>query len=717
MATPPFKTPPQAPPNFNTTPEQLISDTRAIIDKTRNLQDTIIASIGPENATFANVLLPLAQDENHSLRRRKISKFYGSTSTSAAMRDASNASEVLFNEFDSHTLIREELFQLINAVFHREENLDAESQFYVERKHQEFTRNGIGIEDVGKRAKLAEIKNVLHEKITISKNSINTSSGIWLSIGDLDGLPDSTLKDLKKGEGGNAAKLWLPLKKPHLETALKHANNPATRRRLYVGNDNRCLENVPRLKEIILLRDEAARLLGYRNHAEFQLEMKMAGTTDSVNNFLSDIREKLTPIAKTDLGSLMELKCRTSNEALANLDEQENSMFYVWDSSFYTNLTKVQTYSFDEKKFSEYFALERTLAGMMTTLFQLFSLHFLKITPEDYSNFGTDHVMTWHDSVSVFSVWNNEKSNGDFVGYLYLDLFPRENKYNHAGHYLLQPGYISKDGKYHHPSSALVMNLPSPQPQKPTLLSHDCIRSLFHELGHAIHNLVPRTKFAIFHGTSTTRDFVEIPSIMLENWWWTPSVIKELGRHYSYESDEMLKAWEENEVNGEQRPDESLDDETIRNLVGSRRTNEALATLRQCHVAMFDMAIHSPSSREEAERMNISELWNKMMSEVALMNGLEVEGEGWEWGHGSSRLGAIIRGYDAGYYSYPLGKAYAQDLFTSLFEKDPMDEDVGMRYRKIVLEKGASRNGMELLEEFLGRKPNAVARYRELGLI
>lgn len=141
---------------------------------------------------------------------------------------------------------------------------------------------------------------------------------------------------------------------------------------------------------------------------------------------------------------------------------------------------------------------------------------------------------------------------------------------------------------------------------------------------------------------------------MLENWWWTPSVIKELGRHYSYESDEMLKAWEENEVNGEQRPDESLDDETIRNLVGSRRTNEALATLRQCHVAMFDMAIHSPSSREEAERMNISELWNKMMSEVALMSGLEVEGEGWEWGHGSSRLGAIIRGYDAGYYSYPL---------------------------------------------------------------
>jgi metallopeptidase MepB len=222
----------------------------------------------------------------------------------------------------------------------------------------------------------------------------------------------------------------------------------------------------------------------------------------------------------------------------------------------------------------------------------------------------------------------------------------------------LSQGYISEDGKYYSPSSALVMNIPSPQPQKPTLLSHDSIRSLFHELGHAMHNLLSRTKFAFFHGTATARDFVEIPSIMLENWWWTPTVIKKLGCHYSYISDEMRCAWEKTGGKIEQRPGEKLEDNMIQNMINSRRTNEALATLKQCHLAMFDMTIHSPSSQEEAEATDLPQMWNQMMSEITMMSGLEVEDEGWRWGHGYSRFGLLVRGYDAGYYAYPLYVAF-----------------------------------------------------------
>ncbi|CZR65451.1 related to metallopeptidase MepB [Phialocephala subalpina] len=701
--------PPQAPPNLNATPESLISNTQSIIDRTRTLQDSLIALICPEDATFANVLLPLAHDENESLRQRKISKSYNSTSTSSDLREASSASEILFTEFESQTLMREDLFRLFDAVSKRGEKLDAESQFYLEHKHQEFARNGMGIEDAEKRARFTEIKKELHEKLIAARKSINTSAGTWLDIEDLDGLPENTLKGLKSGEGENEKKLWLPFKKPYLDTVLKYATNPATRRKIYIGNDNRCPDNVPRLKEIVLLRDEAARLLGYKNHAEFQLEVKMAASTDFVNDFLNNIREKLTPIAMVQLQALKELKAQVEGE-------NENDMFYIWDYNYYTNISKIRTNSFHEKLFSEYFTLEPTLAGMLTTFSQLFGLEFNSITPNQYSNFRPEHVMVWHDSVSLYSVWNDDDGGGDFLGYLYLDLFPRENKYNHAGHYLLQPvpnplpllissftdtiqGYTKEDGTYYHPSSALVMNLPSSTPHKPTLLSHDSIRSLFHELGHAIHNLGSRTTYATFHGTACARDFVEIPSIMLENWWWTPSIIKSLGRHYSYLSTEMFTAWQELAGNdGKERPAEILEDETINNLVKSRRTNEALATLRQIHIAMFDMAIHSPSSREEVEGMNLN------------------DEEGWEWGHGSSRLGAIVRGYDAGYYAYPLGKTYAQDLFTEMFEEDPMSKSVGMRYRETVLQRGGSRNGMELMEQFLGRKPNAGARYRELGL-
>jgi metallopeptidase MepB len=198
------------------------------------------------------------------------------------------------------------------------------------------------------------------------------------------------------------------------------------------------------------------------------------------------------------------------------------------------------------------------------------------------------------------------------------------------------------------------MNLPKPLHNQPGLLKHNDARSLFHELGHAIHSATTRARYACFHGI-TARDFGEIPSIMLENWWWTPSVIKEIGYHYSYLSDAYLENWKEKQKDSTaKQPAQQLDDETIENLMKSKHTNEALSTLKQCHIAMFDMTVHSPKTHKEVEKMNPSELWNKLSSEVTMMEGMENIGGEWEWGHGSARLGALMRSYDAGYYAYPL---------------------------------------------------------------
>jgi len=198
------------------------------------------------------------------------------------------------------------------------------------------------------------------------------------------------------------------------------------------------------------------------------------------------------------------------------------------------------------------------------------------------------------------------------------------------------------------------MNLLKPLPNQPGLLKHNDARSLFHELGHAIHSQTTRARYAVFHGTHA-KDFGEIPSIMLENWWWTPSVIKELSCHYSYLSDAYLKCWKENQLDSTaDQPRRKLDDETIQNLLKSKYSNGALGTLKQCHIAKFDMLIHSPKTHEEVERMNLSELWNKINSEVTMMEGLENLGGGWEWGHGSARFRAIMANYAATYYAYPL---------------------------------------------------------------
>jgi len=427
-----FKRPPQAPPNFNHTPASVLAGTRSILENTRKLQDEIVANIRPEDATFNNVLLPLAEDENHTIATRKLFNFFSSTSPSEELRDASNLHEALVSDFDSQTLMREDLFQLVDAVFHRKENLDAESQFYLDQTYRAFLDNGLGIGDGNDRRRFTEIQTELRELRVAYLKSLNKTSGIWLTTQELDGLPKDSLASLKVGIEENAGKVWLPYKKPHFEHAIRFVRSGTTRQQIYIGHDNRCLDNVPRLKRTILLRDEAARLRGYPNHAEAKIEQNMSKSTEFVNDFINDLREGLTPIAKIELDKLMSLKrADIENMHIADTtgtDSEEIARFYHWDYGYYSNLDKVQTHSFNEKKFSEYFSLQTSLAGMMSTFSHLFGLQFCEISSQDFAEFGRDHVMTWHPDVTVFSVWEDVSNGGDFLGYLYLDLFPRDHK-------------------------------------------------------------------------------------------------------------------------------------------------------------------------------------------------------------------------------------------------------------------------------------------------
>ena len=440
MTIPHFRMPPEAPPDFNVTAKSLLENTESTLQNTRKLQDHLIASIQPENATFANVLLPLAEDENHTSSLKRLYKFFGTTSPLAELREASDASEVLVTSFEAETFMREDLFQIIDAVAQKGEDLEPESQQYLETKHRAFVKNGLKIEAGPNRFRFAEITKELQElKIAYGK-SLNSSSGLWFTPEELDGFPSEMLAGLKIGEkeAVNEGKVWLPLKRSYLDVALRHVTNSDTRRSAYIANDNRCLDNVSRLKRTILLRDEAARLLGYQNHAALKLEENMTRPTEKVYEFIRDARTRLVPSAREDIEALLALKRQTESLGSGN---EEGSKLHLWDYSFYSHLLKVNNHSFDEKIFSEYFALEQTLKGMMTTFSHLFSLQFLQIHREDDTRFGSDHLMTWYEDISVFSVWNagQKGAKGEFLGYLYLDLFPRDGKYNHAGHYALSP--------------------------------------------------------------------------------------------------------------------------------------------------------------------------------------------------------------------------------------------------------------------------------------
>ncbi|KAJ5728099.1 hypothetical protein N7493_004429 [Penicillium malachiteum] len=714
MAPAHLRRPPQAPPTFTATPQSVVADAERLIKTSRDVQDKIVAQIKPDTAAFANVLRPLVQDENVMALEAHILGFYQAVSTDQKLRDASSKAEELMDEFFIESVMREDVFQLVDAALKKNEELDPESRRLLEKEHKDFVRNGLGLPAGPQRARFKEIKKRLSQlSIEFQKNLNEENGGIWFTPEQLDGVPEDVTSGLKRGEDENAGKLWLTFKYPDLFPTMKYATNVETRKQVMIANENKCNRNVPLFREAIVLRDEAARLLGYPNHAAFRIEDKMAKTPETVNKFLGDLRTRLTDGGKKEIQTLMKLK--------QELDPKSDGRYYLWDHRFYDRLMLERDFQLDHQLIAEYFPLQTTIDGMLKIFEELFGLEFVEIVGEDRAALaptGKGDDIVWHDEVQVFSVWNDEGEGSGFVGYLYLDLFPREGKYGHAANFNLQPGFIDADGNRRFPATALVCNFTKPGPKKPSLLKHDEVVTLFHELGHGIHDLVSRTIYSRFHGTSTVRDFVEAPSQMLENWCWTPSQLRSLSRHYSSLSPEYLAGWQEanKDKTASGPPPETIPDDVIDKLISTKHVNDALFNLRQLHFGIFDMTVHEPKSHADIEALPLSATYNRLRQEITQMDSVEALGGGDEWGHGEATFGHLIGGYDAGYYGYLSSQVYSTDMFYTVFKDDPMNKAAGRRYRYQVLEKGGSQDEMKTLTEFLGREPQTTAFYQELGL-
>ncbi|KAI1334447.1 peptidase family M3 [Xylariaceae sp. FL0016] len=700
MAPDKYKSPPQAPPTFTGTKDSIVADAKSLCDTTRSLLDKIVADVPAEKSTFASVLAPMVTDENESQLSARILGFYQYVSADADLRNASTEAEKLMDEFSIECAMREDVYKLVETAFQgqntSEPNLDSESLRLLEKERKSYIRNGLGLPKGPQRDRFKEIKQRLsHIGIQFQKNLNEENGGIWFTKDELDGVPGDVVDGLEKGTGENEGKVKLSFKYPDLFPTLKFAKNPETRKKLFMSNENKCNQNISLFKEAILLRDEAARMLGYPNHAAFRIEDKMAKVPETVNTFLSDLRTKLAPGGEKEKDHLLELKKK--DEESRGLTPDGN--YYLWDHRFYDRMMVEQEYNIDENKIAEYFPLSSTVQGMLHIFEEIFGLTFVKLDTEErqkLSPTGKAEDIAWHEDVIIFSVWNDASEGDSFVGYLYLDLHPRQGKYGHAANFNLQPGYLQKDGSRRYPATALVCNFSKPTEKKPSLLKHDEVVTLFHELGHGIHDLAGRCTYSRFHGTSTVRDFVEAPSQMLENWCWTPSQLRSLSNHYE---------------SGEKIPDD-----LIEKLISTKHVNDALFNLRQLHFGIFDMTVHSPKSHEELEKLDASELYNSLRTEIAGLKGPEALGQGSTWGHGQATFGHLIGGYDAGYYGYLSSEVYSADMFYSSFKKNPMDGKEGRRYRHTVLERGGSQDEMETLKQFLGRAPSSDAFYAELGL-
>ncbi|XMA16161.1 hypothetical protein WAI453_008952 [Rhynchosporium graminicola] len=706
MAPTKYRSPPQAPPLFTATTTSLVSDAREIYDKTRDLYDALIKDVKAEDATFDSVVLKMAQNEDEIGLKSRIIGFYQAVSTDAGLREASSKAEEIMDEAFIELSMREDIFKLVDGAWERAKKdttkLDGESLRLLERERKSYIRNGLGIEKGVKRDRFKEIKKRLSTiQIEFNKNLNEENGCIWLTPKELEGVPEDVLQGFEKGTGENEGKLRFTFKYPDLFPTLKFALDPETRRKVFIANENKLNANVPLFKEAIILRDEAARLLGYPDHASFIIEDKMAKTPKTVNDFLSDLRTQLAPGGAKEVDHLLEIK--KEDLKARGLDSSDDN-YCLWDSRFYGRMMVEKECSIDEQKIAEYFPLQSTVQGMLKIFEEIFGFVFVELTEEDkakISSTGKAEDIVWHEDVKTFSVWDDEEGGDEFVGYLYLDLHPRPGKYGHAANFNIQPGFSFPNGTRHYPATALVCNFSKPTPTKPSLLKHDEVVTLFHELGHGIHDLAGRTKYSRFHGTSVVRDFVEAPSQMLENWCWTPGPLKELSNHY---------------LTGEK-----ISDDLIAKQISVKHVNAALFNLRQLHFGIFDMTVHTPSSHAEAEAFDFSCMFNDLRAEISGLKGPESLPEGSkhksDWGNGQATFGHLIGGYDAGYYGYLSSQVYSMDMFYSVFKKDPMSKTEGRRYRKLVLEKGGSQDEMKTLEDFLGRKPSTEAFYKELGLV
>lgn len=278
----------------------------------------------------------------------------------------------------------------------------------------------------------------------------------------------------------------------------------------------------------------------------------------------------------------------------------------MWDTSFYSRIMKEKDFQVDEVKISQYFPVESTFNGMLKIFEEIFGFVFVELKEEDRARLsptGKAEDIAWHEEVRIFSVWDDEAAGSAFNGYLYIDLHPRDNKYGHNACFDIEPGFTDAEGKRHHCATALVCNFSKPSATKPSLLKHHEVVTLFHELGHGIHDLSGRTRYSCTHGCSVVADFVEAPSQMLENWCWTPSVLKRLSQH-----------WESKE---------QIPDELIEKLVATKNLNSATANLGQLLIGSFDMAVHTPESHDAVKAINAGRLWNEMRRDISGTKGPE----------------------------------------------------------------------------------------------
>lgn len=628
-----------------------------------------------EKPTFENTIEALDYSGEQLDRISSIFFNLNSAETNETIQKIAQKVSPLLSEFSNDITLNEQLFKRVKVVYDAKKDLKLtkEQATLLDKKYKSFSRNGANLPD-GKKIKLREIDKQLSQlKLKFGENVLAETNKFEMLITDetdLSGLPEGAMEAAKQLAESKDKNGWLfTLDYPSYIPFMTYADNRELRKKLSFAAGAKAfqgdkLDNQKNVLDIAKLRFERANLLGYKTHAHFVLEERMAETPEKVKKFLNELLDKAKPAAEREFKGLEEFA-----KNLDNIEQLEK-----WDGAYYSEKLKKKLFSLDDELLKPYFKLENVINGAFTVAHKLFDLNFEEI----------HNIDKYHEDVLTYKVTD---ANGDLVSIFYADFFPRTGKRNGAWMTSYKPQYV-KNNKNNRPHVSIVCNFTKPTKSKPSLLTFNEVTTLFHEFGHALHGMLANTTYPSLSGTSVYWDFVELPSQILENWCYEKEALGIFAKHY--------------------KTGEVIPMDLVKKIKASATFHEGMQTLRQISFGLLDISWHGK---------NPTKISDVKAHEVAVFKNTSLYPETKETCMSTSFSHIFQGGYSSGYYSYKWAEVLDADAFEYFKESGVFNKTVATKFKENVLSKGGTENPMTLYKRFRGQAPKPDALLRRAGLI
>ncbi len=646
--------------------EKGIQITKSHIEKIKSLKD---------DPSFENTILAL-ETASEELDRF-VTLFYVVYSAHATEQHQKLAPQIatLLATLQNDITLDEILFKKIKSVHDKRKSLQLtqEESELLNNAYKSFTRNGSLLNKADKEKLRAIDQNLAKLIPQYSENVLAATNAFELHIEDkkeLEGLPETAQEAAAELAKSKDKEGWVfNLQAPSLLPVLDFSKNRELRKKIWIALATRCCEepynNKDIIKNIITLRNKRARLLGYTSHAEYVLSDRMAESPQRVNTFLEELLTPSRIAIKKELAEIREYA--KAHEGFEDI--------MGWDLRYLMESLRKEKYAYDEETLRSYFELESVYKGAFYLASKLYKIEFKEV----------QNIPLYHDEVKVFEVHDLQKNR--HLGLLYMDFFPRETKRDGAWMTnIIQQGLYKKSIK--RPHIGIVMNFTRPTETKPSLLTFNEVRTLFHEFGHALHGLLTQCTYRSISGTNVYWDFVELPSQFMENWILEKDVLDLFAKHY--------------------KTKEPLPMDLFKKVKASAQFMAGYQSLRQLSFATLDMSWHTT---DPDKIQDVEDFEQSVMDNFRLTPHYAGAIQSCSFSH------IFAGGYSAGYYSYKWAEVLDADAFEYFKENGLFNEKIALSFKTNILERGGSENPMTLYKRFRGQEPDPKALLRRDGLI